>query len=112
MSSIHATAPLYWEVIGLGHVGQSPDHPPTSAEALKRKTSPLPTLQDQIDSKIDFIDSLRPQFSPDTKVVLIGHSVGAYICQEITKGRPDMVDRMYGLFPSLAQIGETPNGKT
>jgi pimeloyl-ACP methyl ester carboxylesterase len=111
LSSIHSTAPLYWEIIGLGHVAQSPDHPPSAREALKATNSPLPTLQDQIDSKIEFLDSLRAQFSSDTKVVLIGHSVGAYICQEITKRRPNMIYRMYGLFPSLAHIGETPNGK-
>lgn len=73
--------------------------------------SPLPSLQDQIDSKLDFLDKLRPQFSPDTKVVLIGHSVGAYICKEMLKRRPDMIDGMYGLFPSLVHIAQTPNGR-
>lgn len=115
LSSLHATSPQYWEVIGLGHLGHSPKHPAAASSAIGWRNSTngggLPSLQDQIDSKVDFIDSLRLQFDEEARIILLGHSVGAYICQELMKKRPKLVHAMYGLFPTITHIADTPNGR-
>lgn len=87
LSTIYTASPENYEVIGVGHEGHSPDHPLSTLEALSRpavfNTRPLPTLQDQIDRKIAYVDEIRASYPSETKLVLIGHSVGGYICQEV-----------------------------
>lgn len=114
LSTIHGTSPDTYEIIGVGHEGHSTEQPLPLLEAFNRPrafhTRRLPTLQDQIDRKIAYLDEIKASYPQDSKVVLIGHSVGAYICQEVFKARPHAVHAMYGLFPSLAHIATTPNG--
>lgn len=84
LSSLHRDLPDDVEIIGLGHEGHSPEHPLSARDALGFGRG-LPSLQDQIDRKIDFIDQLRARkVNKPTKIILIGHSVGAYICQEVS----------------------------
>lgn len=88
LSTIHAlNIDESQEIIGLGHEGHSTDRPLSYLEALNRpdafrKTRPLPTLREQIDRKIDLVDKLVAKYTSDVKLVLIGHSVGAYICEK------------------------------
>lgn len=58
------------------------------------------SLQDQIDHKVQFIES---HYS-DTKLplVLVGHSIGAYISTCIFKESPEKVQYVVGLYPFLA----------
>jgi alpha-beta hydrolase superfamily lysophospholipase len=54
---------------------------------------------------------LREQCEPDTKFVLVGHSVGSFICTEVLKARPNHnITRLFALFPTLQHIAKTPNG--
>lgn len=130
LSAIHATCPHSYEVIGIGHEGHSAEYPLSYLEALNRPatfgTPPVPRLQQQIQTKIKYIDELRQQYGHEVKLAIMGHSVGAYICQEvccirdpnlhrlmvvqIIKQKPDAVDYMYGLFPTIAHIAKSPNG--
>jgi hypothetical protein len=87
LSVIHATCPQSYEVIGIGHEGHSADYSLSYLEALNRPatfgTQPIPGLQKQIKTKIEYIDELRHQYGEDVKLAIMGHSVGAYICQEV-----------------------------
>ena len=86
LSSLHRDLPDDVEIIGLGHEGHSPENPLSVRDALGFDRG-LPSLQDQIDRKIDVIDQLRARkVNKPTKIILIGHSVGAYICQEVSRG--------------------------
>ena len=44
------------------------------------------TLGEQVDIKKAFLKDLRKQH-PDAKLILAGHSVGAYMCCEILRGK-------------------------
>ncbi|KAJ0972987.1 hypothetical protein J5N97_020946 [Dioscorea zingiberensis] len=58
------------------------------------------SLQEQIDHKEDFIK--QELQSCETPLVLVGHSIGAYICLEIFKRHPNQVKFSVGLYPFLA----------
>ena len=81
-------------------------------------SAPL-SLQEQIDNKVrivDMISSSAPFMnlsssstaSGDTKpkLVVMGHSVGAYIALQVLKQRPLTVDHLLLLFPTISHIGK------
>ncbi|KAJ9475389.1 Lipid droplet-associated triacylglycerol lipase [Pseudozyma hubeiensis] len=72
------------------------------------------TLGDQVRHKIAVVDAVNKMYNAEkreTKVVLVGHSIGAWIATEVLKARPDGVDGLHMLFPTLAWIGRTPNAR-
>lgn len=114
LSSLYAANADRYEVIGVGHEGHSPDRPLSFLEALQRpdvlRTRPMPSLREQVVRKIAYVDEIRATYPDEVKLVLIGHSVGAYICQEIVKARSGDIEAVYGLFPTVADIAISPNG--
>lgn len=71
----------------------------------------LYSLHEQIQHKIRCFDILRSENAADTKFILMGHSIGAYICAEVLKKRQDQgIERLIALFPTLREIALTPNG--
>jgi pimeloyl-ACP methyl ester carboxylesterase len=95
LSSLHATNADRYEVVGVGHEGHSPDRPLSFLEALQHpnvlRTRPMPSLGEQVARKIAYVDQIRSAYPDEVKLVLIGHSVGAYICQEVGKDCPSAV---------------------
>lgn len=91
LSTIHASSPSNYEVIGVGHEGHSPDQPLPLTEGLNLISHfgqrALPTLAEQVERKIAYVDHIHSEHKPGIKLVLIGHSVGAYICQEVRTRR-------------------------
>lgn len=68
------------------------------------------SLHDQIDHKLAFVYNFLP---PESKLILIGHSVGAYIILEIMR-RLQYTDRVIKgvlLFPTIERITKTSSGK-
>jgi hypothetical protein len=52
------------------------------------------------------------QRHPGVPLVLLGHSVGAYMCLEVMRALPEAaVARALLLFPTLLHIGASPNGQ-
>lgn len=77
----------------------------------QKDSNRLYTLQEQIEHKIRCFDILRSENAEDTKFILMGHSIGSYICAEVLKNRHDMgIERLVALFPVLREIALTPNG--
>ncbi|CAD6902551.1 unnamed protein product [Tilletia laevis] len=86
------------------------------------------SLYDQVRHKVDILDSVRRVYprapaqteghngasrsSKDVKVVLVGHSIGAYIALEVLRARRRDVDGIHLLFPTLSHIAQTPNAKS
>lgn len=75
------------------------------------KDTMLYSLEDQIQHKIDCLDTLAEENGQGTRFILIGHSIGSYISAEVLKKRPEQgIIRVIALFPTLRDIGVTPNG--
>ncbi|XP_034694699.1 lipid droplet-associated hydrolase isoform X2 [Vitis riparia] len=63
------------------------------------------SLQDQIDHKMDFIQHELKNI--DAPILLVGHSIGAYISMEMFRRSPDKVIYYVGLYPFLALNSES-----
>lgn len=69
------------------------------------------TLEDQIQHKVDCLDTLIKDTGPETNFILVGHSIGSYVSAEVLKKRPNHgISRVIALFPTLREIALTPNG--
>ncbi|KAI7889701.1 uncharacterized protein EV154DRAFT_513811 [Mucor mucedo] len=95
-----------FEIIGVSHKGHSKNyHEHNSGDKNAY------TLEDQIQHKLDCIDTLIKENGPETNFILVGHSVGSYISAEVLKKRPHHgISRVIALFPTLREIAITPNG--
>jgi len=76
------------------------------------EVNPPLSLQQEIHSKLRIVDTIF-QSSPFTSLagdkprfIVMGHSVGAYISFEILKQRPQQVDNLFLLFPTLSALSE------
>ncbi|PUU83278.1 hypothetical protein B9Z19DRAFT_1061079 [Tuber borchii] len=72
-------------------------------------------LRDQIRHRVEIIRWLAGEKGWD-RVLLMGHSVGAYVFMEVIrelKGKGEKVEVVggVGLFPTIVDIGKSPNGR-
>lgn len=66
-------------------------------------------LNGQIEHKIAF---LRAHVPKDVKIILIGHSIGSYICLHVMNRVPEIpIIHAFLLFPTIERMAETPNGR-
>ena len=74
-------------------------------------SNPL-SLQEQIENKVRILDAITtsPPFSSFTedkpRLIVMGHSVGAYMAFQLLKQRPQSVDNLFLLFPTLSHINQ------
>jgi len=107
-------------IIAKAHCGHSPALFASGRIQNLRETRT--SLHAQIDSVAQIYDAIRQYYSPSstdsvhdsgprrTRIILAGHSVGAWIALQLLKRRPD-VDALFLLFPTISNIGGTPNGR-
>jgi len=72
------------------------------------------SLSDQLDYHSQLIANIIHHGIPNpakTKLIIIGHSVGAYIATKLLERYPTRIAHMIGLFPTISQIGRSPNGR-
>ncbi|PWN49153.1 hypothetical protein IE53DRAFT_388655 [Violaceomyces palustris] len=124
------------EILAVSHKGHAP-LPPGVSEVfgsnrnLANRTSrgKEVSLRDQIRHKIEAVDAIRkaypskrqgatssdhgltPTDEEEVKLVLGSHSVGSYMATEVLKARPDSIDGIHCLFPTIAWIARSPNGR-
>ncbi|KAL1921138.1 uncharacterized protein VTP21DRAFT_10854 [Calcarisporiella thermophila] len=93
------------EIVGVSHLGHSPGphNPPSHHDRVY-------SLAEQIQHKVRCLDELIATRPKGTRFVLIGHSVGAYISGEVLREREQYVQKVIALFPTVYEIGKTPNG--
>jgi len=84
------------------------DHSPQILE--HSRLPPSHGLTIQIESSIEILDSILCNYAK-TRIVVIGHSVGAWISLQLLKARSNQVTAVFLLFPTISYIGDTPNGK-
>lgn len=105
-------------VYAAGHLG----HAQSSGGAVA-------TLREQVQDKVDLVDELVTRHGigkgSEVKLVLQGHSVGAWVCLEVRpphfiirspgpqvlKQRPHLVSAVQCLFPTISDMRLTPNGR-
>jgi len=92
-------------IFGHAHLGHTPD-----IEDLTQRHADS-SLFAQVESAVEALDAIKNSFGSKTKVVIIGHSVGAWIALQVLKARPDDVSAEFLLFPTICHIRETPNGR-
>ncbi|KAH9995909.1 hypothetical protein BJV74DRAFT_300115 [Russula compacta] len=70
-------------------------------------------LAAQIQAHVEFLDELLAAYGPATRVLLVGHSIGAWFIQEVLKARKALRPRVgaYLLCPTLSHIARSPKGK-
>ncbi|KAJ7783590.1 hypothetical protein DFH07DRAFT_788326 [Mycena maculata] len=102
LSSLHNKHPGL-AVFGHAHLSHTPG---VHAE----KFNPEYGLRAQIQSAVEALDAIRAAFGC-TKIVLAGHSVGAWIALQVLKSRPSDVSHIFLLCPTLIHIADTPNGR-
>lgn len=90
------------------------------------------SLEDQTRQKVDVVRAIRSVYpkakssglngrggtaaeetgEQDVKLVLIGHSVGAYISLKVMEQLGDQIDGAQLLFPTVMDIARTPKGSS
>ncbi|KAG6830295.1 hypothetical protein H0H92_001373 [Tricholoma furcatifolium] len=92
-------------IFARSHVGQTAgiddDAPSTSQSAL--------TVQ--VETSVEAFDALHTTFGEDTRIVLVGHSIGGWLSLQVLKARPAKVTGVFLLFPTLSHMRTTPNGQ-
>lgn len=93
------------EIFVRGHIGHAPRIPPAKGAAWSVG------LEAQVMSTIELYDAIRDTYGSAVKVVLAGHSVGAWIVTQVMHARPNTVSAAFLLFPTVSNIASTPNGQ-
>ncbi|KAF7967560.1 hypothetical protein HWV62_33941 [Athelia sp. TMB] len=108
LSTIHEKASsVRLAILAHAHVGHTPGIEGTGGYDARRYD--LPT---QIHSAVEALDAVKAAFGAKTKVVILGHSIGSWFTLQVLKARPDAVDGVFLLFPTISFIGDTPNGRS
>ncbi|GAA6055914.1 hypothetical protein JCM3770_002358 [Rhodotorula araucariae] len=99
------------KVYAVGHLRHTPDF----KEDRGFNPQHLPSLQDQVTDKVTFVDLVAQTDKLGTpggpKLVVLGHSIGAWIGLQMLKERPQYISTVHALFPTISRMAETPNGR-
>jgi pimeloyl-ACP methyl ester carboxylesterase len=68
------------------------------------------TLNEQIEHKLKTIETLLPT-TKNHRLILIGHSIGAYMVLKMLDRLKNRIDRAFFLFPTIERMKESPAGK-
>jgi hypothetical protein len=107
-AALHAASGGRLHVVTVGHASHSAA---TAAAASPRGA--VYNLAEQVAHKAAVVTALRAALPPGTAFILAGHSVGAYMALEVARAAlpPPALARAILLFPTLAHIGATVNGR-
>eukprot|EP00794_Sanderia_malayensis_P012109 gene12109-13360_t len=108
MLQIHKISGCQLQVIGLSQAGHSPIWRYNN-NATDYKKADYKSLDEQVEHKKAFIEDFVPK---NKKIILIGHSIGAYIVLRLMDDKivHDRVIKCLLLFPTLEKLTQTPNG--
>ncbi|KAG7466031.1 hypothetical protein MATL_G00160510 [Megalops atlanticus] len=110
MQAIHEAFDGRFPVWAVSHAGHCapPDRMGMTADAFM-DVEDVFGLNGQVEHKLAF---LREHVPRDTRLVLIGHSIGCYIILELMKRQPELqVVKSVLLFPTIERMAESPQGK-
>ncbi|KIJ21921.1 hypothetical protein PAXINDRAFT_105532 [Paxillus involutus ATCC 200175] len=96
-------------VLTYSHVGHAPLL--DSKHALYHLDASHFSLICQVQNALRIIDAVKSTFGASLRIVLAGHSVGAWLALQALKLRSDSISSVFLLFPAIADIADTPNGR-
>lgn len=110
LTHLHSQLPDTHAILAASHAGGDP-HLPVPATPLN--------LTEQVTAKVELVDTLRSSLnawakhtsSPEPTFAISAHSVGTWMTVEVMKRVRDQVNAAYLLFPTLAWIGQSYNGR-
>jgi alpha-beta hydrolase superfamily lysophospholipase len=77
------------------------------------------SLQAQVRHKIEVVKAIRKAYprsdrddDEDVKIIIVGHSVGAWIGLRVLEEMGDDIDGLQLLFPTVMNIAHTPKART
>lgn len=96
------------DIISANFVGFNPQDPIRDAQSID--------LQAQIADRIDRLDGIllglsQAERKANLPIYLAGHSVGAYIALQVLAARPESIDRVYLLTPTISDIAQSAQGQ-
>ncbi|KAJ3003899.1 hypothetical protein HKX48_001503 [Thoreauomyces humboldtii] len=101
LTSLYAHLSGKCTIIAAGHLGHD----------ASVKTSKVFRIREQVDHKVAVLDEVERRWR-GVKVVLMGHSFGAWCIVQVMKARPKAnVVKIVMLFPTLHHIADSPQGK-
>ncbi|KAF9366643.1 hypothetical protein BGX34_011682 [Mortierella sp. NVP85] len=103
LQSVYDTCQERIDIFGASHLGHS-------AGSHITDPSRMYTLEEQVESKIAILDRLREIYPAETRFILAGHSMGSWLALQVLKARSNHIERVFGLFPTIHRIADTPNG--
>jgi hypothetical protein len=109
-------------ILAQSHIGHTP-----LGKAQVKFTSLHYQLTTQVQAHSEAVDALLDEFPLCKRLILIGHSVGSWIClqvrdllrpptmllnlSKVARARPRSVSTAFLLFPTISNIRHTPNGR-
>ncbi|GAA6058868.1 hypothetical protein JCM10212_002812 [Sporobolomyces blumeae] len=98
------------DLYAIGHLGHSLQG---EQDGMTRGFKPdqQATLHEQVESKVEFVDELKGKYGDDVKIIMMGHSIGSWICLQVLNQRPSVVSSAHLLFPTISSMSSTPNGR-
>ncbi|XP_034001555.1 lipid droplet-associated hydrolase [Trematomus bernacchii] len=111
MRTLHRKLGYHHPVWAVSHAGHCV--PPDSMDMVEDASSAAEYdvfgLDGQIEHKLAF---LRRHVPRDTRLVLLGHSIGCYIILDMMKRNPELnILKSIMLFPTIERMAQTPQGK-
>jgi len=105
LSELHSRSP---NIAILAHAHLA--HTPKSIDQSVFTNPSSVGLPAQLKSAIEALDAVKQTLQPKN-IVLVGHSLGGWLCLQVLKARPEEVSGAFLLFPSLCNMAATPNGR-
>ncbi|KAI8615613.1 hypothetical protein BC830DRAFT_1121878 [Chytriomyces sp. MP71] len=122
----HQAPRLDFDVVSLSHPGHSfLDHQDTAFDGIQGTQSVLGSwnaffgqhaaralsLRQQMDHKVELLDNIKTLYPKNTRYIIGGHSIGAYMSVELLKNRPENVIQTILLFPTIKDIAASKKGR-
>ncbi|XP_035599057.1 lipid droplet-associated hydrolase [Oncorhynchus keta] len=111
MQTLHQTLGRRYPVWAVSHAGHCV--PPDTMDMIEDPTvmaaGDVFGLNGQIEHKLAFLTEHVPR---DSRLVLVGHSIGCYLILEMMKRDPELqVVKSVMLFPTIERMAATPQGR-
>ncbi|KAJ2774868.1 hypothetical protein IWQ57_000629 [Coemansia nantahalensis] len=110
-SAVHAQFAEHMDIVCVSHLGHTRFH---DNHGTVHHAGQTHSLADQLANLLvvfDEIDAEYRRLDPPPQMLLCAHSVGCYFAQRLVELRPDRIDRVFGLFPAIDRIADTPRGR-
>ncbi|KAI0936744.1 hypothetical protein AcV5_004807 [Taiwanofungus camphoratus] len=107
LTAIHKKTDNGIAILAHAHLG----HSPAISQDNSYQNAPSVSLTSQVAGAIEVVDSVKSAFGRAVRIVVTGHSVGAWIALQVLRARNESVTSVFLLFPTIVRIADTPKGR-